>query len=144
MYGGIRVNAYCLMGNHFHLLIYQEDERALTTLMRSILASYTSYFNNKYRRRGSLFESTYKAVRISSDAHLMHITRYIHLNHANYREWRHSSYSDYLALEPRAFIDPLPILELFPSQEKYREFIDDYESLQREREDLKAHLLAES
>lgn len=97
--------------------------------MKSVLAAYTSYFNKKYGRRGSLFESTYKAVLIGNDTQLMHITRYIHLNHAEYRTWCHSSYSDYFSSKPRAFIDPRPIFEIFASLKQYREFVDDYASL---------------
>lgn len=144
LYADIRINAYCLMGNHFHLLVYQENEYALTALAKSVFGAYTSYFNKKYKRRGSLFESTYKAVRIDNDAQLMHITRYIHLNHASYKTWRHSSYGDYLSSSPRAFVDSRPILEVFSSPLQYREFVDDYESMQRERDEIKTHLSAES
>jgi len=78
-----------------------------------------------------LFESTYKAVRISNDAQLMHITRYIHLNHNSYKTWLHSSYRDYLSVSPREFIALIPILELFSSLKQYEEFVDDYEELQK-------------
>lgn len=88
----IQLNAYCLMENHFHLLVYQRDETALTDLMRSVLVAYTMYHNKKYRQRGKVFESTYKAVPIHSDEKLMHITRYIHLNRSEYRTWKHGSY----------------------------------------------------
>lgn len=138
----IQLNAYCLMGNHFHMLIYQNDEHAMSALMKSVLVAYTTYFNKKYKRRGALFESTYKAVRIGDDMQLMHITRYIHLNHKSYRTWRHSSYKDYLSNDPHVFIQPIPILELFESKEKYEEFVADYEELQRERDTIKQELAA--
>lgn len=104
--------AYCLMPNHFHILIYQREDRAIAELMSSVLTGYTMYFNRKYRRRGSLFESTYKAVPILEDNQPMHITRYIHLNHAQYKTWPYSSYGDCLD-EWRKWIDPRSILELF-------------------------------
>lgn len=131
--------AYCLMPNHFHMLIYQRDDHTIAQLMSSVLTAYTMYFNRKYTRRGSLFESTYKAVPILEDAQLIHITRYIHLNHSSYRTWPYSSYKDYLRI-PREWIEPKNILELFDSKEKYKEFVDDYESLQRERDRIKAEL----
>lgn len=131
--------AYCLMPNHFHILVYQRDNYTIAQLMSSVLTAYTMYFNRKYRRRGSLFESTYKAVPIIEDSQLMHITRYIHLNHSKYITWPHSSYNDYL-LNPREWIDPKNILDLFSSKEKYKEFVHDYESLQRERDAIKAEL----
>ncbi len=107
--------------------------------MSSVLTTYTMYFNKKYKRRGSLFESTYKAILITDDSQLMHITRYIHLNHAKYRSWPFSSYGDHLKIA-RDWIDTKPILELFTSPQAYREFTDDYEQLQRERDNIKAEL----
>ena len=97
------------------------------------------FFNKKYKRRGSLFESTYKAVPILEDAQLMHITRYIHLNHSQYEAWSYSSYGDYLN-SPREWLEPTTILHLFTSKQSYIEFIADYEEIQRERDKIKADL----
>lgn len=131
--------AYCLMPNHFHMLVYQKDDHAISQLMSSVLTAYTMYFNRKYKRRGSLFESTYKAVPILEDAQLLHITRYIHLNHSSYRTWPYSSYGDYLEMS-REWVYPDTILELFNSKLLYKEFVDDYEAMQRERDRIKAEL----
>jgi putative transposase len=139
LYPDIQLNAYCLMLNHFHMLVYQTEEQGIMHLMSSVLTAYTMYFNKKYKRRGSLFESTYKAVLIVEDSQLMHITRYIHLNHPSYRKWSHSSYGDYLD-NPRDWIISKPILDLFTSRDSYKEFVDDYEQLQRERDIIKAEL----
>ncbi|MFZ2544356.1 MAG: transposase [Candidatus Saccharimonadales bacterium] len=67
----IQLNTYCLMPNHFHILIYQTDAQAISKLMNSVLTAYTMYFNKKYKRRGSLFESTFKAVPIINDSQLI-------------------------------------------------------------------------
>lgn len=146
LYPSIELSAYCLMGNHFHLLVYQREEQAITALMKSLLVSYTIYFNKKYKRRGALFESTYKAVLIHEDIQLMHITRYIHLNHNAYQTWLHSSYRDYLAIksECREWLHPKSILELFDSKAQYEEFVADYEEAQRERDMIKQELFAET
>jgi putative transposase len=76
----IELLAFCLMPNHFHILLYQHDEKTISSLMRGLMTSYSRYFNKKYNRSGPLFESRYKSSRISDDAYLMHISRYIHLN----------------------------------------------------------------
>ncbi len=138
-YPMIHLNSYCLMPNHFHILIYQTDETGIIKLASSILTAYTMYFNKKYKRRGPLFENTYKAVLIHDDVQLQHITRYIHLNHREFRTWPYSSYKDYLK-QPRTWIDSVPILELFASQQAYKEFVDDYEDVQRIRDMIKAEL----
>jgi putative transposase len=139
-YPDLHLVAYCLMGNHFHILLYQyEDEAAISRFMTSLSTAYTAYFNKRYERRGSLFESTYKAVWIGDDTQLMHITRYIHLNHSRYLGWPHSSYKDFLT-NAREWVDPAQILELFPSKNAYAEFVADYESTQRERDSIKQEL----
>ena len=71
------------MPNHIHLLVYQHQPQAMAQFMRSVLTSYSRYFNKRYKRSGSLFESRYKASLISDDAYLEHISRYIHLNPGN-------------------------------------------------------------
>lgn len=72
--------AYCLMGNHFHLLVYLKERDGLEKLMRSLMTSYSMYFNRKYKRTGGLFEGRFLASRITSDTYLWHVSRYIHLN----------------------------------------------------------------
>lgn len=134
-----QLNAYCLMPNHFHLLIHQETADALTELMLSMMTSYTMHFNKKYQQKGTLFESRYKAVRIENDSQFIHISRYIHLNHYEFRVWLHSSYEDYL-YGARDWLEPNPILELFPSRDAYADFTSDYEGLQRELELLKKYI----
>lgn len=139
-YTQLHLVAYCLMGDHFHILLYQyDDEKSISHFMTSLITAYTAYFNKRHKRRGSLFESTYKAVWIGNDTQLMHITRYIHLNHADYASWQHSSYRDYMQI-PREWIDSKPILELFSSKAAYQEFVADYESLQHERDSIKQEL----
>ena len=132
--------AYCLMPNHFHMLVYLREATGATRLMRSVLTSYTMYFNRKYKRRGPLCENRFKAVPILADDQLMHITRYIHLNKADYKTWQWSSYRDYLSEHPRNWLVPSTILELFSSKEQYEEFVDDYAELQRERDSMKREL----
>jgi putative transposase len=122
------------MPNHFHMLVYIRDEAAATKFISSVMTAYTMYFNKKYKRRGPLCESRFKAVIILQNDQLMHITRYIHLNN--------SSYHDYAREHPRNWINSAPILELFTGKEAYLEFVDDYAELQRERDSIKKELAA--
>lgn len=135
----IDLNAYCLMPNHFHLLVYQREARVVSQLMSTVATAYTLYFNTKYGRRGPLFENTYRAVLILKDSQLMHITRYIHLNHPGFRQWPYSSYADYLTA-PRSWIRPAALLAQFSSVQAYRTFVLDYEAAKRERDRLKRNL----
>ena len=135
----IQLLAFCLMPNHYHLLVYQTKESAMTSLMRSVCTSYTRYFNKKYKRVGHLFQDRFKASRISSDAYLLHISRYIHLNPKKYKNWQFSSLPYYLGQKQASWLDPQPILELFEG-DSYIEFVEDYESQKDMLEEIKSEL----
>lgn len=70
----IELLSYCLMDNHFHLLVYQAEKGKLSAMMKSIMVAYSAYFNRTYKRTGSLFESRFKASLITSDNYLLHIS----------------------------------------------------------------------
>lgn len=76
----VEVVCFCLMPNHFHLLLKQKTEKGIPTFMQKIGTGYTMYFNTKCKRSGSLFQGTFKAKHITQDSYLTHLTRYIHLN----------------------------------------------------------------
>lgn len=118
--------SYCLMPNHYHLLIYQHEPEAMTRLLRRVITSYTTYFNDKYQRVGYLFQSRFKASMITRDDYLQHISRYIHLNPANYKDWEFSSLDYYLGKKKAGWIRPSRILDLFPSNKTYENFVADY------------------
>ena len=136
----VAIIAYCLMANHFHLLVYQKDIPFLEKLMRSVMTSYSRYFNLKYKRTGSLFESRYKAVRIDNDQYLQHITRYIHLNPRLWKNYRYSSLKYYRDIKPPIWLKPESILELFSSSDEYMEFVANYEELRDMIMELKYQL----
>ncbi len=78
--GEIILLAYCLMPNHFHLLIKQKSENSIDKFMNSLGVRYVIYFNHKYQRIGSLFQGVYKAVMVESDTQLLYLSNYIHRN----------------------------------------------------------------
>lgn len=108
----VKLVAYCLMDNHFHLLLYQETEPdAVTRLLRSLSTSYTMYFNKKYRTSGHLFQGIFKASHIGSEAYLTHITRYIHLNPVAYLSYPWSSLGAYLGQPSISWLHPLETMQ---------------------------------
>src|SRR5882672_8618089 len=74
----IELAVYCLMPTHFHLLVRQSSDRAISSFVRCVMNGYVRYFNERYRRVGSLCQDSYKAVRITSDAQLQYAEQYIH------------------------------------------------------------------
>ena len=106
-YGQIVLIAYCLMPNHYHLLLWQSEENSMTKFMQALGTSYSMYFNHRYRRVGSLFQGSYKAVYIDRDEYLLHLSRYMHrnpneltgLNPVKLSEYPYSSYPYYLNIK---------------------------------------------
>ena len=76
----VSILAYCVMPNHFHLLLKQEVEGGISTYLRRLTVSFVRYYNILHKQKGPLFESFFKAVLIESENQLLHVSRYIHLN----------------------------------------------------------------
>ena|SRR3989344_698042 len=136
-YNKIDLLAFCLMPNHFHLLIKQHSNNAIENFMRSLATRYSLYFNKKYDRVGSLFQDHYKASLIIEDPYLLHLTRYIHLNPSEFtNDLRnaYSSYANFLGLRKVSWVKPDTILSFFnkkklPELKKintYKDFVESY------------------
>lgn len=127
----LKIYGYCLMPNHFHLLLYQKSIDAIPRLLKQVSNAYTRYFNNKYERVGSLFQGRYKAASINNDELLAHIIRYIHLNpiaakmvsKPDYYPW--SSYHQYTGDSKHKFCSTKEMLSLFASKEDFCNFTFD-------------------
>lgn len=74
------VGVYCLMPNHFHLLLKEGTEGGISMFMRKLSTAYAMFFNSKHNRSGTLFEGRYKIKHIDSDEQLKYLYSYIHLN----------------------------------------------------------------
>jgi putative transposase len=128
-HGQIELLAYCLMGTHFHLLMWQQDAKLISELMRGLLVSYTMYYNKKYQVRGPLLESRYRSAHITEDNYLLHLTRYIHLNPPDYRDYLWSSLPYYVAGLTDDWVSPDRIIDMYDlTPEKYWDLLADYEA----------------
>jgi len=109
--------AYCLMNNHLHLLL-KEQEDNISRIMRRINTAYAYYFNKKYNRVGHVFQNRFKSEPVENDRYLISLTRYIHNNPIKAkivnqpRQYKWSSYSLYLK-EQKSMIDKEEILNFF-------------------------------
>lgn len=126
----VKLIAYCLMSNHYHLILKQQSRNGITKLMRQVQTAYSMYFNKRNVRVGPLFQGIYKAVPILNNEYLAHLSRYIHRNPlergANLRDFQWSSYTYYILGEPPVWLDPKPALEYFQSSNKnldYENFV---------------------
>ncbi|MEK7119753.1 MAG: transposase [Patescibacteria group bacterium] len=129
----VHILAYCLMPNHFHLMVKQTQERGISRFMANVSNSYTKYFNTKYRRVGSLFQGPFKAVYVETEDQLLHLTRYVHLNpvasmlvalgELDAYPW--SSFAEYMGNSSTQFCDTTWLRAHFSTPEKYRAFVHD-------------------
>jgi len=108
--------------------------------MRSVNTSYAMYFNKKYKRVGPIFQGPYKAVDLRSDEHLLHISRYIHLNPDNYKSWEPSSLNAYLGRQQLSWLHPERITKLFSGPREYSDFLADYEGYKKSLDEIRGDL----
>ena len=120
--------AYCLMPNHFHILLFQNDSYAIQEFMQSIVTAYSMYFNLKYTRRGAVFESRYKASLIDNDPYLQHIVKYIHQNPVSQGvEFANYPFSSHRQIAGLAtgyqWLATDEVIEIFDNREQYLEYM---------------------
>lgn len=133
----ITLLAYCLMPNHFHFLVKQKSAETIDLFMNSLGTRYTMYFNKKYKRVGKLYQGVYKAVLVSSDEQLLHLSRYIHqqsflLQGVALQKLQPSSYLEYLGKRKTDWVKPGEILAFFSKKNanlSYKAFIEEKEDL---------------
>lgn len=90
-YQSIRIEQFALLPNHYHFLIYQSEERALSTFMRSLNVRYTIFLHKKYKVTGRIFESSYQAKNLPTQKRIDVVYEYIKNNpiEAGFISWKH-------------------------------------------------------
>jgi putative transposase len=149
----VDIGIYCLMPNHFHILVKEKKEGGITKFTGKLLTAYSMYFNKKNNRKGTLFESTFQAKHIKSDEHLKYLFSYIHLNPVKIidpkwkengiknreiakkylEDYNFSSYLDYQEI-PRieaSIINREVFPEYFKSKNDFNIFIDEWMSFNK-------------
>ena len=130
----LKLLAYCLIPNHFHLLVWQKDAEAINYFMRSLTVKYAMYFNKKYKRIGPLFQGVYKAVRVENESQLIYLSKYIHRNPIVLTSgrvlevYKYSSYQNYLGLFGQEWVKRDEILDYFSKTKlanSYKSFVEE-------------------
>lgn len=138
--------AYCLMPNHFHMLLKQNEENGISKFIANFQNSYTKYFNIKNDRIGPLFQGQFKAKKIDSEDQLIHVARYIHLNPFSSAivknidklliyEW--SSFPEYLNHSKYELCNKNLLLTYFNNSISFKKFILDNSEYQKRLEEIK-------
>jgi putative transposase len=145
----VSVVAYCLMTNHFHILIKEIQEGGISSFMSKLTTGYSMYFNKLHERVGPLFQSRFKASHADNDAYLQYLFAYIHLNPVkliepewkekgiknqalveNYlKNYRYSSYGDYIGeaknREEEMILNKEGFHEYFDNAKEFKDYLAD-------------------
>ena len=123
------VNAYCLMPNHYHFLV-RLRKGDFSQKMQAFILSYTKAINKRYRRCGSIFQGRFQAVLVDSDAYVLQLSRYIHLNPVKAglvrrpEDWEFLSYLEYVGLRQERLPKVDAVLGQVDSVDEYRNFVE--------------------
>jgi putative transposase len=148
----IELMAFCLMPNHFHLMVRQKCENGVSNFMKKLGGGYTNYFNQKYKRSGALFQGKYKFEHLRTDNHFIHLPYYIHTNPLDLfdKDWRErklknkkaaihflkaykwSSFLDYIGIKNFPSVTQREFLERFSRtptfyEKDFKEWLSDIE-----------------
>ena len=147
----VEIICYCLMPNHFHLMLKQIKDSGITEFVGKLSNSYTKYYNTKHNRVGPLLQGEFKSVLVESEEQLIHLSRYIHLNPTSAglvkkpQEWYFSSYCEYITGSNDKNHDNLcqyeNLIDLSPKE--YKKFVQERISYQQELSKIK-HVLLEN
>ncbi|GAA4158107.1 hypothetical protein GCM10022217_18910 [Chryseobacterium ginsenosidimutans] len=131
------IYAYCLMPNHFHLLMRFKDSDQVSNedehkyLMRqfsNLLNGYAKAYNKKYKRKGSLFLDFLKRKRVHDEKYLIKLLHYIHNNPVNHgfvediNDWKYSSYHSYIRLAKESKIERKEMMQYFDTIKDFVEY----------------------
>ena len=125
----VAVVAYCLMPNHFHLLVRQDGEASAGTAVQYTCNGYAQSFNSRHEHTGTLFQGRFQRILVDNDEYLRHLCRYIHTNPVKdgfaFQPdlWPYSNYVDWIGVRRGAMVDRGIITTLFGSPAAYVEFV---------------------
>lgn len=129
---GFKLHAYCLMTNHYHLLL-ETEQTEIWKIMKRINQIYAAYYNEKYRLTGHLFQGRYKSCLVENDSYFLQTSRYIHLNpvkakmvpRAEAYPW--SSYSTLIGMKQEMIVEVKRTYAYFKEAQNfaYRNFVED-------------------
>lgn len=144
----VDIGVYCLMPNHFHLIVRERDPVGISKFMQKLLTAYTMYFNKRNERVGALFQGVFKSSHIDKDQYLKYLISYAHLNPVKLieKDWketgisdrkraeefletyRYSSYIDYIGIErtEQAIIEKRSFPQYFDTPISFRENITEW------------------
>ncbi|MDP1548139.1 MAG: transposase [Anaerolineales bacterium] len=143
---GITVVVYCLMNNHYHFILRQDGDIAISEFMQAVFNIYTKAFNAKYKLSGTLFEGPYKAIHVDQNPYLLQLCRYIHRNPLEAgivvkpEQWDYSNYAEFIGKRNGSLVDREFVKMNFGSPENYEDFVLNYIPPEKTQKELRHYL----
>lgn len=128
----IAVIAYCLLPNHYHLLLRQDSEIQTNICVQRLFNRYSKTYNKKYHHSGTIFEGPYRVKMVTADNYLRNLCRYIHANPVKHGlvnhilDWDYSNYAEWLGLREGTLVDKTFINDHFSNSSEYEAFVQAY------------------
>jgi len=137
----VKIIAYCLNPNHFHLIIEQVVEKGIEKFMHKLTMGHSKYMNAKYHRSGALLQGSFKANHIDTNEYLLHVSAYVNLNNKIHRydsnAQTRSSWEEYMGIAEKV-CDKEIVMEQFQTNEAYKKYaLDALENIMARKEDLR-------
>ncbi|MCX6144260.1 MAG: transposase [Ignavibacteriales bacterium] len=144
----VNLLAYCLMPNHYHMLVQLQDETDFSNVLRNFTSSYVKSFNKWHGRVGHLFQSNTRAKLVDDDKFLVHVCRYDHLNPVIAglvelpEQWEYSDYRLWIDENAPATMANVSLRRLFFSTgDECRRFVLDYAAEMKTRAEVEKQLI---
>jgi len=144
----VDILCYCLMDNHFHILLKEKTEGGISLFMNKLCTAYSMYFNTKNERAGNLFQGNFKAFHANDDEYLKYLFSYIHLNPIKLidpawkdkkvtnikkakeflQKYKYSSYIDYIGInrEENLILNKEETPEYFEDKKEFKEMTHEW------------------
>ena len=122
--------AYCLLPNHYHMLIKVNTDNTLSPFIKRLFNSYTQAYNKQYNRKGTIFEGSAQVKLVESDEYVLSLSRYIHLNPVQAGlvnspdEWPYSNYLEWIGARKGRLVSRDFVKAYYNTPEEYIGFVN--------------------
>lgn len=139
----VNIICFCINPNHFHMILEQRVDGGISEFIKRLSGGYAGYFNNKYKRTGTLFQGRFKAKHVNSNEYFLHLGAYVNLNNRVHRikgERFRSSWAEYTGESKKSLCERDIILNQYKNIAEYKNFTESSLTDILERKDLRKEM----
>ena len=142
----VTVIVYCLMSNHYHFILRQNEETKISDFMQAVFFNYSSSFNSIHKHSGTLFEGPFQAILVDKSEYLLHLCRYIHRNPledgmvVKPEQWHYSNYAEFIGKRNGTLVDREFVTMNFGTSKAYEDFVMNYVPPETTQKELRHYL----